>query len=178
MQDPGYGNPPLQDGIETIPLHLGALTATDQNAPPQPANTTHEDTQLTGITGNGRVQHPVYPSLLDCHAQRIQRLMRATSGPEPVGEAFEVLFVYLIEDGHHGLLNDFVFQCRDTQRPLLSVRLRNLDSSRGLCPIRCSMNPAMQIGDPILHTSFILLPRHAIHSGRRLTLKCVEAIAK
>ena len=55
MQDSGYGNPPLQDGIETIPLHLGALTATDQNAPPQPANTTHEDTQLTGITGNGMI---------------------------------------------------------------------------------------------------------------------------
>jgi hypothetical protein len=55
MQDSGYGNPPLQDGIETIPLHLGALTATDQNAPPQPANTTHEDTQPTGITGNGMI---------------------------------------------------------------------------------------------------------------------------
>src|SRR5215510_9218226 len=55
MQDSGYGNPPLQDGIETIPLHRGALTATNQNAPPQPANTTHEDTQLTCITGNGMI---------------------------------------------------------------------------------------------------------------------------
>jgi hypothetical protein len=42
--------------------------------------------------------------------------MRATSLTEPVGEAFEVLFVYLIEDGYHGLLNNFVLQRRNAQR--------------------------------------------------------------
>ena len=55
MQNSGYGNPPIGDRIETIPLHPGALTAADQNAPPQPSNATHEDTQLTCITGNGMI---------------------------------------------------------------------------------------------------------------------------
>src|SRR5215471_14146929 len=55
MQNSGYWNPPSRERIETIPCHRGALTATDQNAPPQSANTTHEDTQLTGITGNGMI---------------------------------------------------------------------------------------------------------------------------
>jgi hypothetical protein len=55
MQNSGYGNPPIGERIETIPLHPGALTAADQNAPPQPSNATHEDTQLTGISGNGMI---------------------------------------------------------------------------------------------------------------------------
>src|SRR5262245_62491264 len=40
------------------------------------------------------------------------------------------------------------------------------------------MNPAMQIDNPILQPRFILLPCHAIHSRRSLTLKCVEAVAQ
>src|SRR4030095_11619384 len=32
-----------------------ALTATDQNTPPQPANTIHKDTQLTRVTRNSMV---------------------------------------------------------------------------------------------------------------------------
>ena len=44
--------------------------------------------------------------------------MRAATGPEPVREAFEVHLVYLVEYGHHGLLNDFVLQRRDDQREL------------------------------------------------------------
>ena len=55
MQNSGYGIPPIGERIETIQLHLGASTAADQNAPPQPANATHEDTQLTGISGDGMI---------------------------------------------------------------------------------------------------------------------------
>src|SRR5215472_3352052 len=41
--------------------------------------------------------------------------MRAASRTKPVGEALEVDLIDLIEDRHHGLLDDFVFQCRDGQ---------------------------------------------------------------
>jgi RNA-directed DNA polymerase len=47
----------------------------------------------------------------------------------PVRKAFEVDLVYLIEDRHHGLLNDFVLPRRDAQRTLPPVGLRNKDSS-------------------------------------------------
>src|SRR5450631_1050431 len=40
------------------------------------------------------------------------------------------------------------------------------------------MNPAVKVDKSILQTGFILLPRHAIHSGRSLTLKRVEAVTK
>jgi hypothetical protein len=57
---------------------------------------------------NVRVEYPVHPLRLDSHRQRIQRLMRAASGSEPIRKAFEVHLVNLIEDGHHSLLNNLV----------------------------------------------------------------------
>src|SRR6516225_3887952 len=89
------------------------------------------------------IKHPVHSLPLDAHRQRVQRLMRAATGTEPVREAFEVDLIYLVEDRHHGLLNDFVLQRRDAQRTLPSVSLRNKDSSRRFCPIRSTMNPAV-----------------------------------
>ncbi len=113
---------------------------------------------------------------LDSHSQRIQRLMRAATRPEPVRKAFEVHLINLIEDGHHGLLNNLVLQRRDAQRTLPPVGLRYIDSPRGLCPIRSTVNPAVQIGEPILQSGLILLPRHAIHSRRSLPLQGVKAV--
>src|ERR1700694_3555097 len=68
--------------------------------------------------------------------------MRAAAGPEPIRKALEVHLVNLIEDGHRGLLNKFVLQRRDAQRTLPPVRLRYVDSPRGLCrSINRSSNP-------------------------------------
>src|SRR5205823_2237254 len=78
---------------------------------------------------NVRIEHPVHSLPLDAHRQRVERLVRATTGPKPVGKALEVDLVDLIENRHHGLLNDFVFQRRDAQRTLPPVGLRYVDSS-------------------------------------------------
>src|SRR5258708_6720397 len=115
---------------------------------------------------------------LNAHRQRVQRLMRAASGAEPVRKALEVDLVYLIEDRHHGLLNNFVLQRRDAQRTLPPVGLRYKDSSRRFCPIRSTVHPAVQIDKSILKPGFILLPRYAVYSGRSFTLKRVEAVAE
>src|ERR1035437_347961 len=40
------------------------------------------------------------------------------------------------------------------------------------------MNPAVKDDKSIFQTGFILLPRHAIDSGRSLTLKRVEAVTE
>jgi hypothetical protein len=78
---------------------------------------------------NVRIQHPVHPLPMESHTQRIQRLVRVATRPEPVREAFEVHLVNLIENGHHRLLNNLVLQRRDAQRALLPVGLRYIDSS-------------------------------------------------
>jgi len=49
--------------------------------------------------------------------------MLAASRPKPIGEPPKVLFIYLVEDADHRLLNYFVLQDRDPQRPLLAVGL-------------------------------------------------------
>src|SRR5712664_279381 len=124
------------------------------------------------------IEHPVHPLPLDAHRQCVKRLMWAASGTEPIRKALEVDLIYLVEDRHHGLLNDFVLQRRDAQRTLPSVSLRNKDSSRRFCPIRSTMNPAVQIDESILQPGFILLPRYAVYAGRSLTLKRVEAVSE
>ena len=70
-----------------------------------------------------------HPLPLDAHRQRVQRLVRAATGTEPVREALEVDLIDLVEDRYHGLLNDFVLQRCDAQRTLPSVSLRYKDSS-------------------------------------------------
>ena len=77
---------------------------------------------------NVRIEHPVHLLPLQSHRERIERLMGTAPRTEPVGIAFEVDLVNLIEDRHHGLLDDFVFQRRDAQRALPSVGLRYIDS--------------------------------------------------
>src|SRR5207248_2564181 len=56
------------------------------------------------------IEHPVHSLPLDAHGQRVQRLMRAAAGTEPVREALEVDLVDLVENRHHSLLNDLVLQ--------------------------------------------------------------------
>src|SRR6266705_6404429 len=75
------------------------------------------------------IKHPVHSLPLDAHRQRIKRLMRAATGTEPVRKAFEVDLIDLVEDRHHGLLNDFVLQRCDAQRTLPPVSLRYKDPS-------------------------------------------------
>ena len=45
---------------------------------------------------NVRIEHPIHTLPLDAHRQRVQRLMWAASGPEPIREAFEVHLINLI----------------------------------------------------------------------------------
>ena len=49
------------------------------------------------------VNDPVHLPLVDCHAQGVQRIVRSSSGPKPVGEAAEVAFVDGVEHHDAGL---------------------------------------------------------------------------
>src|SRR5262249_11761954 len=51
-------------------------------------------TQLIEEATNVCIEHPVHSLPLNAHRQRIQRLMRAATRPEPVGKAFEVDLIY------------------------------------------------------------------------------------
>jgi len=65
-----------------------------------------------------------------------QRLMLASPGTEPIGEPQEVLFINLVEDRDHRVLNDFVLQGCYAQGSLSSVRFGNVGSLGRLRSIR------------------------------------------
>src|SRR5208283_2601997 len=78
------------------------------------------------------VQNVVHLLLQERVRQRIQRLMLAASRTKTIREAEKVLFVDLVEDGDHGLLDDLVFQSRNSQRTLSSICFLYVHPSRGL----------------------------------------------
>src|ERR1700719_345625 len=122
------------------------------------------------------IEHPVHTLLLQPRIQRVKRLMRVSPWPEPIRKAFEVCLVNLVEDSHHGLLNNLVLQCRDAQRSLSPVSLRNVHSSRGLCPVRATVNATVQISEPIFQPRLILAPCHAVHPGSGILLQCLKTL--
>src|SRR5438552_5546109 len=122
------------------------------------------------------IEYPVHTLLLQPRVERIERLMRVSYRPEPIRKALEVHLIDFIEDGHYGLLNNLVLQRRYAQRSLPSVGLRYVDSPRGLCPVRATMDTVVQIGEPTFQPRLILAPRYAVHSWSRVLLQRVETL--
>ena len=55
MQDARLGNPSVQQWGKSFPPHLCSLTASDENTPPQPVNTSLKDAQLSRVAGHSVV---------------------------------------------------------------------------------------------------------------------------
>src|SRR5215469_3293224 len=101
--------------------------------------------------------------------------MLAAPRAEAIGKAQKVFLVNLIEDGDHGLLDNLVFQGRDSQWTLPSIFFLYVHSSRRLRSIPSAMHPTVEIDESILHVGLILLPRHSVHSRRSFPLQRVKA---
>ena len=96
-------------------------------------------------SANVRVQHPTDFALFDGHRDRVQRVMLAAVGPESIGKSQEVFLVNRIEHGHCRPLDYFVFQARDANGALASVRLRDVYSFDGLGAVRAAFQPCAQV---------------------------------
>ncbi len=57
-----------------------------------------------------RTEHPVHPPLGQTGVQRVQRVMRAATEPEPVGKSEEVHLKDGVEDRHRCVLDDLVLR--------------------------------------------------------------------
>src|SRR5204863_151806 len=119
---------------------------------------------------NVGVQHIVHLLPHQSHRKRVQCLMLAAPWSESIGKSQKVLLVDLIEDGHHGLLDDLIFHGRDAQRALSPVSFRNVDPSGWLRLIGAAVNPAVKILKSILQSEFILSPSDTVYSWRSLPL--------
>src|SRR5262249_12375556 len=120
------------------------------------------------------IQHKAHLLPRDRDVQRVQRLMLAASWPEAIGESPKVLFINLIEDRDHGMLDDFVLQRCDSQWPLPAIGLRNNHSPGWLRSVSAAVNPTVKINKPTLQPGFILVPGDAVHPRGGSTLQSVE----
>ena len=124
------------------------------------------------------VQNPVHLPAVDPDDERIQRIVRAAPGPEPVREPEEIFLVDRVQHHDRRPLDNLVFQCGDRQRALPSVRLGYVDPSGRLRPIRSPMDPSMQVLEIALEVCLVVLPRHAIHARSRIPLERVERLSQ
>src|ERR1035438_6627964 len=92
---------------------------------------------------NVGVKHPVHLFPHESNPQRIQRMMRAAPWSEPIREPLEVLFINLVQDCHHPLLDDFVLKGGDAQGPLSSICFGNVGSLGRLRSIRSPVYSAV-----------------------------------
>src|ERR1700728_6414 len=122
------------------------------------------------------IENPVHLLPHDSYPERIQSIVLAAPRPESIGEPQEILFVNLVEDSHHGLLNDLILQDCDAQGALPSIGFRDVGSLRRLRSIRPPMDLAMKVHQLLIQVCLVLFPRHAIDSGRGLSLQGVVAV--
>src|SRR5690242_18128197 len=108
--------------------------------------------------------------------QRIQRVMLAAPRAEPIGEPEKVLFIDLIEDLHHCLLDDLVLQGRNAQGTLSTVGFRYVGSLGRLRLIRSAMDSAMQVCQLLIQIRLVLFPCHAVYSRRSIPLQSLVAV--
>src|SRR6266480_1741313 len=107
---------------------------------------------------NVGVQHIVHLLPHQSHRKRVQCLMLAAPWSESIGKSQKVLLIDLIEDGHHGLLDDLIFHGRDAQRALSPVKLSECRSFWMAAPDRRRGEPGCE--DPLADppTRFHTLP--------------------
>ena len=107
----------------------------------------------------------------DPDTERVQRIMRAASGPESIREPEEFLLVDRVQQRDHRPLDNLVLQSRDRERALPTIRLGNIDAPRRQCPIRSSLDPIMQILDIAFEVCLVVLPCQPIHARRCILLQ-------
>jgi hypothetical protein len=117
---------------------------------------------------------PVHRPPGDPEGERIQRIVLGAPRSEPVGEAEEVRLVDRVQHLHQRPLDDLVLECRDAERPLPAVGLRDVLPPRRLRPVAAAHHAAVQVADVAIERARILLPRHPVDAGSRPCLELME----
>src|SRR4029077_9149722 len=123
------------------------------------------------------IEHPVHFSRQQSRVERIQRLMLASPGPEPIRKAQEVGLVDSVQHFDRRTLDDFVFQRRYSERPLPPVGLRYIHPTHRLRSVRSSLQPMGEILEVVLEGLAVVPPRLTVHARRRFLLQTEVSLA-
>ncbi len=123
------------------------------------------------VVAEVRVEHPVHLLAHDPGSERIQRVMRAATRPEPVGEAQEVRLIDGVQHLDQRPLKDLVLQRGDTERPQPPIGLWYVHPPRRPRPVCAPVNPSVQVPKILLEIHTVVRPRDPVHPGRGLRPK-------
>lgn len=118
-----------------------------------------------------RVEYPVRSLLDDDRGERIQGVVRRPPEAEAVRETKEHPLVDGFQDHAQGLLHDLVLQGRYTDRPLPSIRLRDMHPSHRKRMVAAAMDPVLQVREASFEVLAVLAPRDPIDPSRRILLQ-------
>src|SRR6266581_4544286 len=120
---------------------------------------------------NVHIEHPVHFLRQQSGVERIQRIMLASPRPESVRETQKVGFVDSVQYFDGRALDDFVFQCGNSERSFPPVALVDVHPTHRLRSIRSSLQPMGEILEIILESLAVVPPRLPIHTGRGFLLQ-------
>ncbi len=118
-----------------------------------------------------QIEHPVHLFRHHSVAERLQRLMRAAPGPEPIRKPQEVSLVDGVEHLDRGALDQLIFQRRHPERSLPPVGLGDVHPTHRLGPVRSTLEPIGKLAEIVLQLLAVVPPRLAVHARRRLMLQ-------
>src|SRR5712692_2797445 len=120
---------------------------------------------------NVHIEHPVHFLRQQSGVERVQRIMLASPRPESVRETQKVGFVDSVQHLDGRALDDFVFQCGNSERSFPPVALVDVHPTHRLRSIRSSLQPMGEILEIVLEGLAVVPPRLSIHTGRGLLLE-------
>src|SRR5713101_1447252 len=118
-----------------------------------------------------QIEHPVHFPRQQSRVQCVQRLMLAAARSEPVRKSKKVRFVDRVQHLDRRALDDFVFQCRDSERSLPPVGLRDIHPTHRLRSVRSSLQPLGKVLEIPLPFFSVMPPRLPVHTGRGFLLQ-------
>src|SRR5580704_2590074 len=100
--------------------------------------------------------------------ESVQRIVLAAPRSESVGEPEEVFLVDCFENRRDRLLDDFVLQAQNAQRPFRAISLRNVGSSGRTRSVTAPVHFVVQVLQLLFKVLSVGLPRHAVDAHRRV----------
>ena len=119
--------------------------------------------ELGEVVADVRVEYPVHPPPGDRDRERVQRIMRTSLGPEPIGKAEEVALVDRIQHLSHRPLDNLVLKRGDPERSLPPIGLRYVRPARRPRPVRAPVDPGVKIAKVLLEILPIVPPRDTVN---------------
>src|SRR2546425_4361227 len=97
--------------------------------------------------------------------------MLASPWPEPVRESEKIRFVDSVQHFDRRALDDFVFQRRNSERPLPPIGLGDVHPTHWLRSVRSSLQPMGEVLEIVLEGLAVVSPRLSIDTGRGFLLQ-------